>query len=228
MDLDPAGSIDTGRSRWGASRVGARAGDALSEEARTSPSVADAASAAAEPALISRILGGETRLYGTLVDRYQRRLYWSCLRLLRDADEAEDVVQEAFVRAYAHLSEYDPAYRFYSWIFSIARNLCLNRIRRRKLWNLFSFSQPGEAPELEAEEDTSANVENLELARALSACLEMLPRDQRECFELRHAEELSYAEIARTLHVPMGTVMSRLARAREKMRVCLTSKGVTG
>ena len=180
-----------------------------------------------EAALVERILRGGGRDYATLVERYQRRLYWSCLRLLEDPDEAEDVVQEAFVRAYARLSDYDPAYRFYTWIFRIARNLCLNHLRRRKLWGFLSLSGEPGAPEPEADEDPAADMEGRELAEALAECLKALPADQRDCFQLRHAEEFSYEEIARTLRIPLGTVMSRLSRARDKMRACLESKGVT-
>lgn len=176
--------------------------------------------------VVARVLGGEARDYALLVDRYQRRLHWTCLRLLGDADEADDVVQEAFVRAYDHLSDYDPGFRFYTWIFRIARNLALNRLRRRRLWGFLSLSGPG-APEPEAVDDSGSAVEGRELAEALAACLEGLPGDQRECFRLRHAEDFSYAEIAATLGVPQGTVMSRLSRAREKMRRCIESKGVT-
>jgi RNA polymerase sigma-70 factor (ECF subfamily) len=187
---------------------------------------ADSFAAAEEARLVARILAGEGRLYGQLVERYQRRLYWSCLRLLGDPDDAEDVVQEAFVRAYAHLREFDPAFRFYTWIFRIARNLSLNRLRRRRLWGFVSLSGPGPAAEVEAPDDPVRDVASRELAEALGACLETLPREQRECFGLRHAEDLSYAEIAEILRVPVGTVMSRLSRAREKMRACLESRGI--
>lgn len=185
------------------------------------------AGSAEEAELVRRILDGEARLYATLVDRYQRRLYWSCLRLLGDPDESEDTVQETFVRAYTHLSGYDPTFRFYTWIFRIARNLCLNQLRRRRLWGFLSLSRGSEAPEIEASDDPAVEVEGRQLAEALTACLQTLPSDQRECFELRHAEEFSYAEISRTLGIPAGTVMSRLSRAREKMRACLQAKGIT-
>ncbi|HUP01838.1 MAG TPA: RNA polymerase sigma factor [Gemmatimonadota bacterium] len=183
-------------------------------------------SAAAEATLITQIAAGDPRLYAVLVERYQRRLYWSCLGLLGDPDEADDVVQEAFVRAYARLGEYDPEYRFYTWIYRIARNRCLNVLRRRKLWGLLSFSDPDRAPEIANADRTDRSVEDRELGVALAECRERLPADQRECFDLRHAEEFGYAEIARAVGIPEGTVMSRLARAREKMRACLESKGI--
>ena len=186
-----------------------------------------------DAAVVQRVLAGERDAYGVLVDRYGRRLFWSCRRLLGDPDEAEDVVQETFVRAYQHLAEYDPARRFFTWIYTIARNRCLNVLRQRKTWATRRLD-PGEeegateavAPELAGRDDTSDRVEDRELAAALAACLATLSEEQRTCFELRHGEELRYEEIAAVLAVPVGTVMSRLARAREKMRACLTAKGV--
>jgi RNA polymerase sigma-70 factor, ECF subfamily len=168
------------------------------------------------------------------VERHQRRLWWSCRRMLGDADEAEDVVQEAFVRAYQHLADYDPAHRFFTWLYAIARNRCLNVIRRRQVWGFQRLGGAGEEPvegrtveeTLAAPGEASSLVEDRELAAALAACLETLPQEQRACFELRHGEEFSYAEISSVLGVPPGTVMSRLSRAREKMRECLEGKGV--
>jgi RNA polymerase sigma-70 factor (ECF subfamily) len=191
-----------------------------------------------EAALVRRIVAGERELYGVLVERYQRRLWWSCRRMLGDPDEAEDVVQEAFVRAYQHLAEYDPAHRFFTWLYAIARNRCLNVLRRRRVWDFRRLGSAGEGSgesdegsmgaqvALAAADDAAALAESRELAAALAACLEVLPEEQRACFELRHGEEFSYAEIASVLGIPPGTVMSRLARAREKMRDCLEGKGV--
>jgi len=184
--------------------------------------------AAEEAELVRRIVAGERHRYSVLVDRYQRRLYWSCLRLVGDHDEAEDVVQEAFVRAYERLGDFDPTYRFYSWIYRIARNRCLNVLRRRRVWGLVTLSDPERAPALPAAEQSDRPAQDRELARALVDCRGTLPADQREVFDLRHADGLSYREIAAAVGAPEGTVMSRLARAREKMRACLESKGVTG
>ena len=187
----------------------------------------EAAESAQEAALIARIASGEPHLYGTLVERYQRRLWWSCLRMLGDPDEADDVVQDTFVRAWERLGDFDPAHRFYTWVFTIARNRCLNALRRRRTWGFLSLSSGDDSPALAARELAEERAEDAELARALEACLEGLPGDQREAFELRHGEGFRYAEIAAVLEVPEGTVMSRLHRAREKMRDCLEGKGVT-
>lgn len=182
--------------------------------------------AAEEATLIARIAGGEPHLYGTLIERHQRRLWWSCLRMLGDADEADDVVQETFVRAWERIGSFDPARRFYPWIFTIARNRCRNALRRRRTWGFRSLSSD-DPPAPAAEGRTSGAAEDRELALALEACLELLPDDQREAFELRHGDGLRYAEIAAALEIPEGTVMSRLHRAREKMRECLEGKGQT-
>lgn len=196
------------------------------EPAGITPDTTDADREAAEEAgLIRRITSGERHRYSVLVDRYQRRLYWSCLRLLGDADEAEDVVQEAFVSAYEHLREYDPTYRFYTWLYRIARNRCLNVIRRRRLWGWVTLSDPDRTPALAAGDRADRGLEDAELAAALSECRGTLAPDQREAFDLRHADGFSYREIAAALGVPEGTVMSRLSRARGKMRDCLESKG---
>jgi RNA polymerase sigma-70 factor (ECF subfamily) len=184
----------------------------------------EGAEAAEEGALIARIAGGEPHRYGVLVERYQRRLWWSCLRMLGDPDEADEVVQEAFVRAWERLAEFDPERRFYPWLFTIARNRCLNALRRRRTWGFLSLSH-GEPPQIAAREGAGERVEDAALARALEECLGTLPADQREAFDLRHGEGFRYAEIAGVLEVPEGTVMSRLHRAREKMRDCLESKG---
>lgn len=181
---------------------------------------------AEEAGWIARIEGGEPHLYGRLVERYQRRLWWSCLRMLGDPDEADDVVQETFVRAWERLGDFDPGHRFYTWVFTIARNRCLNALRRRRTWGFLSLSSD-ESPELAGRDAAEDRAEDAELARALAECMEGLPGDQREAFELRHGEGFRYAEIAAVLAVPAGTVMSRLHRAREKMRDCLRGKGVT-
>jgi RNA polymerase sigma-70 factor (ECF subfamily) len=183
------------------------------------------AEAEEEAALIARIAAGEPLGFGILVDRYQRPLWWMCLRMLGDPDEADEVVQEAFVRAWKRLSEFDPAQRFYPWVFTIARNRCLNAIRRRRTWGFVSLSGD-DPPALAAREAAGAQVEDRELGGALEECLETLSNDQREVFDLRHGEGFKYAEIAAALEISHGTVMSRLHRAREKMRECLEGKGM--
>ncbi|MDX1623517.1 MAG: RNA polymerase sigma factor [Gemmatimonadota bacterium] len=179
-----------------------------------------------EGALVERMLAGEPHLYGTLVERYQRRLWWSVFRMVRDADEADDVVQEAFVRAWDHLDDFDTSRRFYTWIYRIARNRALNVLRRRKVRRFLSLSDEESAPPIAGPGDTAAAVEDRELAAALRECRERLPEAQRETFDLRHDDGMRYAEIATATGVPEGTVMSRLYRARERMRECLEAKGI--
>ena len=181
---------------------------------------------AEEAAWIARIAAGEGHLYGRLVERHQRRLWWSCLRMLGDPDEADEIVQEAFVRAWERMAEFDTARAFYPWVLTIARNRCRNALRRRRTWGLRSLDSI-DPPIPAAAGAASAGVEDRELARALAECLETLAEDQREAFELRHDDGLRYAEIAQVLDVPEGTVMSRLHRARGRMRECLEGKGQT-
>jgi len=180
--------------------------------------------------VVARILQGERELFGTLLERYQKRLYWSAWKLLGDADEADDATQEAFVRAYEHLAEYDPQYRFYTWLFRICRNDCINRLRRRRLWNFLSLSRAAESQQevvIETTGNPSRDVEQREIAEAIDDCLERLSRKYRECFLLRYLEGFSYEEVAGLLKIRMGTVMSRLDRARRQMEECLRAKGIT-
>jgi RNA polymerase sigma-70 factor (ECF subfamily) len=187
-------------------------------------STEDADRAADEARLVRGALAGETRAWGALVDLHGPGLHRACLRLLGDPDDAEDVVQEAFVRAWVRRADFDPSRPFRPWIHRIARNLALNRLRRRRLWGLLPLSS---APEPRAPERAERSAEDAELGRAVAACLAGLPAPLRECFTLRHEEDLGYAAIAEVLGIPVGTVMSRLSRARARMRDCLVAKGVT-
>ena len=180
--------------------------------------------AADEADLVRRALGGEDRAWAALVDLHGASLHRACLWLLGEPDEAEDVVQEAFVRAWMRRTDFDPARPFHPWIHRIARNLALNRLRRRHLWGLLPLAGTREPV---ARERAERDVEDAELGRAVASCVAGLPARLRECFTLRHEEELGYAAIAEALGIPVGTVMSRLSRARARMRDCLTAKGVT-
>ena len=163
-----------------------------------------------DAAAVARCLSGETAAFEVLVLRYQRVLYTVALRLLGNRDEANDATQNAFVKAYERLSTYDPSYRFFSWMYRILTNECLNAIRARK---------PGEpiTPDLPL---TSLPVDRLEEGQrraAVQAALEALSAEHREVVVLRHFGDLSYDEMAATLGIPAKTVKSRLYAARQQL-----------
>ncbi|HEY5907491.1 MAG TPA: sigma-70 family RNA polymerase sigma factor [Vicinamibacteria bacterium] len=154
-----------------------------------------------------------------MVKRYERRVYATAVRIVRRHDVADDVAQEAFVRAWQALASFDLARPFGPWVCRIAANLAINHVRSPQareegLPETHSLT-PDEAG------DPLRQVLEEEAGRAFAGALATLPVDQRAVLTLRVQEELSYREIAETLGLPMGTVMSRLARAREKLAEAL-------
>jgi RNA polymerase sigma-70 factor (ECF subfamily) len=174
---------------------------------------------------------GDRQAFGRLVDLHKRTVYGLCVRLLRDREEARDAAQESFARAYAALGTYDPAQPFAPWILRIARNHCLDVLRRRlpdaQRVELDAISDEGPAAEL-ADPDVVRGddaLERRELAGTLERAVAALPPNYREVVHLFHVEHLSYKDIAATLDVPMGTVMTWLHRARARLKDTLLASG---
>jgi RNA polymerase sigma-70 factor, ECF subfamily len=160
--------------------------------------------------LVARCLGGETEAFAPLVRRYQRVLFNVAWRMLGDREDARDVVQGAFVKAWEKLGTFDPRYRFFSWIYRIVVNESLNARGRRPLLQTLETDVPapgGPEEELWSRERTDC----------LQAALRRLTGDDREVIVLRHFAELSYAEIGEALGVAEKTVKSRLHEARQRL-----------
>ncbi|MBN1483604.1 MAG: sigma-70 family RNA polymerase sigma factor [Chloroflexia bacterium] len=180
-----------------------------------------------ERAAIERVLAGDQNAYSLLVERYGGSLYRYVHRMVHDPDEAQDLVQEAFLRAYLSLASYDPTYRFSTWLFRIATNLALNYIKAsRRVISLESLTKDQDAPPVEFPDTSAAahpeeQVERCELAELVQKCIEDLPPAYRVVVALRHVAELSYAEIASSADLPLNTVRSRLHRGRERLGECL-------
>jgi len=174
---------------------------------------------APEAELIARAQGGDLFAFEELVRRYGRRVYAVALRIVRRHDLADDVVQEAFVRAHRNIQRFDLERPFGPWICRIASNLAVNHLRS-------PVAREQELPEGHAETpscapDALAGVLADEAKRVLDQALAQLPAEQRAVFVLRTVEELSYREIAEALEIPEGSVMSRLYRARARLRTAL-------
>ena len=183
-----------------------------------------------ETAAIAAILAGDREAYTVLVQRYSGPLYRYLLRMVGRADEAEDAVQEAFLRAYLSLASYDATYRFSTWLFRIATNLALNRIKAaQRVVSLEMLQErPGEPPqELPDPQDAcrpEPHAERLELARTVRECLDQLPEAYREVVSLRHCADRTYEEIAAITGLPLNTVRTRLHRGRERLGECLEQR----
>jgi len=175
---------------------------------------------------------GDRQAFARLVEENKRSVYGLCLRLLSDPEEARDAAQEAFTRAYASLESYDLEQAFTPWVLRIARNHCLDLLRRRiparSRVELDADTGDGTHRELadtttEAADDT---LQRAETHRALEKAVAALPPNYREVVHLFHVEQLSYKEIAATMGIPLGTVMTWLHRARAQLRTLLEGQEV--
>ncbi|NUO63564.1 MAG: sigma-70 family RNA polymerase sigma factor [Gemmatimonadaceae bacterium] len=172
--------------------------------------------------VVTSFLGGEERAFQELVDRYQGRLLNFVYRTIGDREKAEDLVQEVFIRVYRHLHRFDRSKKFSTWIYTIASNLAKNELRNRSRNPLVLFQtirknwQEDDRP-LQFE-DTTARPDDLFRKRHLRELVEdsvaKLPAHHREVFVLRELEGKSYEEIAEITECNLGTVKSRLNRAR--------------
>ena len=177
-----------------------------------------------ERELIERTQAGESAAFGELVRRHMQRAYYSALGLVGSPEDALDLSQEAFVRAYRARDRIDPELSFYTWLYQILRRLCFNFIRDRKL-HRSKLEQASswlvEQAERRAADDPLLNVERDRLCARVRAAIDALPDRDREVLVLREFEGLRYREIGDLLDIPLGTVMSRLDAARKKLAAAL-------
>ncbi|HNB53384.1 MAG TPA: sigma-70 family RNA polymerase sigma factor [Anaerolineales bacterium] len=164
--------------------------------------------------LVLHIRRGETDTYGELVHRYQLSVFNVCFRLLGERRDAEDMTQEAFIRAYERLGMFDAERPFGPWIRRVAANLCLNRLNLKAMSHVEldeEFEEPAPHPGPEA------LLIAKQQAATVRAALLALPAHYRAVIELRHFQELEYDEMAKMLQLPMNTVKSHLFRARKML-----------
>ena len=176
--------------------------------------------------LVVRARGGDAEAFEAIVRSYQKRVYGVALRMTRRHEVADDIVQETFVRAYSHLDRFEVGRPLAPWLTRIAANLCINYLTaaaRREQQFAESDGPAAEppAPRADGEPEPLAELLSLEFRRALDASVQKLPPDQRIVFDLKVHEEMRYEEIADTLDISTGTVMSRLFRARQKLKVMM-------
>ncbi|MFL5346751.1 MAG: RNA polymerase sigma factor [Hyalangium sp.] len=183
--------------------------------------------------LVKRVRNGDQRAFKLLVERYQRKVYAVALGMLKDKEEAMDVSQEAFVKVYKYLDHFKGDASFYTWLYRITVNICIDVIRKRA-------GAGGEAVEFDETmpmDVSEANIGALgsrlgtnpqksalrrELAEKIQEALAALPEKHRAILLLREMEGMSYEDLSRTLDIPKGTVMSRLFHARAKVQKILS------
>ncbi len=173
-------------------------------------------SAGGEIDLITRAQGGDRAAFGELVRRYREGVVNLVYRMCGDANLAEDVAQEAFIRAWQHLPRYQPRSPFRNWLYRIATNLAIDAVRRER-----ETVDVDALPLASSDQGPEAAVESQERGELVRQAVLALPTASRAALVLREYGGLSYREIAGTLGIPMGTVMSRLNYARTLLREAL-------
>ena len=175
-------------------------------------------------ALVERCLRGDERAYRELIGRYRRQVYTLALRMMRSAEDAEDVTQETFIRMFRALERYDPTRPFGAWIQTIATRLCIDHLRRRRLNPISMFQRDTQSEEeyvIEVEDPgpgPDVLTQHEQESQRADALIDSLPEHYRIVVMLRHVQDLSYEEIAEALHLPLGTVKARIHRARELLK----------
>ncbi len=183
-------------------------------------------------ALAALAAQGREGAFRELLTRYERPVFSLVYRMVRDRTQAEDLAQEAFIRAFNAISSYDPTYKFSSWLFKIANNHTIDFLRKRKLDTVSIHGSPSASSAEEVsrtsitlestEEAPDKYVESRELGGIMEEAISQLRPEYRTVILLRHVQGYAYEEIAETMELPLGTVKTYLHRARNELKKILT------
>ena len=169
--------------------------------------------------LVRRTCSGEPRAFEVLVRRHEKTVYNAALHMLHDREEARDVTQTVFLKAYEHLGDFDTTHKFYSWIYRIALNESINALQRRRPRAALDVEMPDDEP---GPDDT---VRGLQLGNGLAAAIHALRDEHRAVIVMRHVLGCSYEDMASILGLPEKTVKSRLFSARQILKASLETMG---
>lgn len=176
-----------------------------------------------EAELIASVLAGDADAFEPLVKEHERKIYNLALRMTGDPDDACDVAQDAFVKAYTSLKDFRGESAFGSWLYRLASNVCLDFLRREKRRGTVSLTVEDEELDIaDLRFSPEDEIERLELRDEINTALMRLPATARQIIVMRDVSGLSYAEITEALGLELGTVKSRIARAREKLIAILS------
>ena len=181
-------------------------------------------SALSDEKLIADALNGNQQAYQELLLKYQKTVFHIILKIIRNSDDTQDLVQETFMRAFKTLESYRSEYRFSTWLCKIAANCSIDYLRKKKI-RAFSMDKPIETKNgtVEVEfQDKGANPEEYMLRKqrlvSIEEAIESLPEKYKEVIVYRHHDDKSYEEIAKIMNIPIGTVKARIFRARELLK----------
>ncbi len=198
----------------------------MSEPSSAPPS----ASSEEDRATVTDALGGDQRAYERLVTKYQGPLRRHVGKMVRDADQVDDLVQEAFVKAFGSIESYNPAYAFSTWLYRITTNHTIDYIRKKKL-PTFSIDKPIQTRDGQLQMELPDSTYRPDRAivtdqrnAILREAIEGLPEKYHRVIVMRHQQELSYEEIATELDLPLGTVKAHIFRARALLNKALRAR----
>lgn len=178
---------------------------------------------------IRQVLAGNESAFGFLQKKYKPRITALIRRMIKDADDVEDLVQESFIKAYKALPKFQFGYNFSAWIYRIASNNCIDFLRKKR-FKTISIDQPlGNDEESYFDIEDNEMLPDIELIskerkNIINKAIEELPENYRTIINLRHKEELDYKEISERLDLPLGTVKAHLFRARKTLLEALVDK----
>lgn len=180
--------------------------------------------------LVARAVKGDQAAFRELMNKYQKPLYFHVLKMVKDREQVEDLVQESFMKAFDNLGSYNTKYAFSTWLYRITTNHTIDYLRKKKL-QTFSMNEPVKTKDGEVhfqvkdeQAETDRNIIRKQRQNIIHDAIENLPEKYRAVIELRHLQELSYDEIAEQLDLPLGTVKAHIFRAREMLYKALKDK----
>ncbi|MCM1149086.1 MAG: sigma-70 family RNA polymerase sigma factor [Butyricicoccus sp.] len=181
-----------------------------------------------EKAIIARARGGDERAFEELVTRYERLVYAVCLKLLGNEPDAQDAAQETFIKLYRYLPSFRGESKFSVWLYRLANNACIDMLRKKSLptVSLSAHEDESGVPEIPDGRFSPENeLEKKQLRQAVERALDSLPEPYRQAIVLREVAGQSYEEIAQSLVIDIGTVKSRIFRARRRLCAILSEDG---
>ena len=173
--------------------------------------------------IVASVVSGNVDEFADIMDRYEPKLTRYVVYLIHDPATAKDVVQDTFIKAYQNLNSFNPKYKFSSWIYRIAHNEAMNAIKKHR----FLYSEEvDDLPSKEYEQNISELIDDDLLKTNVHDCLKQLETKYREVIQLVYFENMKYDDVSDVLHIPSSTVGVWLSRAKSKLKLICTQKGV--
>ena len=178
---------------------------------------------------VTNAIKGDQKAFKRLMDKYQKPLYYHVLKMVKNHEQVEDIVQESFMKAFSNLSSYNTNYAFSTWMYRITTNHTIDFLRKKKLQTT-SIHEPVKAKDGEMQmqimggAETDRKIIRKERKKIVTEAIQNLPEKYREVIVMRHLEEMSYQEISEELDLPLGTVKAHIFRAREMLYKALIDR----